>query len=251
MRIPTLRPEVLTIQVLNGYCQSVEPTVAITGHTIGFPVHQEGFFGEAGFRVDGTIEKGTVEGSVFWVLHGTQLRIQELRVQISFPDGDVTNPDYKSAVPFKALRKALSDSLFANDGQLLSTPALLHSHAAQPSTEKEAGFLREQAERAARVARTITISRPKRGPGAKNDEHWWWVAHNYDVGGRTTGAPILYLVEQFEAEEMDLTYEQVKGQVEQATRAGFITRPSGKGYTDRELTQKFYDLIAKREGEEE
>ena len=229
----------------------MEPTVTITGHTVGLPVFEGAFIGEAKFRITGTVQEGKVEGSVFWVLHGTQLRIQKLSVEIEIPDGDVTNPDYKSAVPFKKLRQALSDSLFAEDGRLLSTPALLQSHGAKPSSQREALFLKEQSERAARVARTLTVARPKRGRGAKNDDHWWWVAHNYDVGKRTTGTPILYLVEQFNAEEMPLSYHQVKGQVEQATRAGFIGRPSGKGHTDRELTQKFYDYAAQREKEEE
>lgn len=226
----------------------MEPTVEITGHALSNLVLSDAFAGEAKFRVKGTVD-GRVEGSVFWVLEGTQLRIQGLSVEIEIPEG-VTNPDYKSAVPFRKLRQALGESLFSEDGRLLSTAALLRHIGAKASSEEEATFLKEQAERAARVAQTVTVARPKRGPGAKNDEHWWWVAHNYDVGARTTGAPIKYLVAAFKAEDMALGYNEVKGQVEQATRAGFIGRPSGKGHMDRKLTQKFYDYIEKRKKEE-
>ena len=228
----------------------MEPKVTIEGHIQG-KTYKDAFNGKAKFKVEGVLEGGEVVGEMLWVLQGTQLRIQAIQVLVEIQDGNITSTDYKTAIPFKKLRHALTESLFSNDGRLLNVAALHSDLGAKPSSEEEALWLKEEAERAKEAAK-LHPARPKRGPGAKNDEHWAWVASRYEYFSRAGGAPIKRLVQELvEKEEMDLTYEQMKGQVEQATRREFLTRPSGKGHTDRQLGPAYLKYMDQRRKEEE
>jgi hypothetical protein len=128
-------------------------------------------------------------------------------------------------IPLGEVRAYLRQT-FVEHSYLMSFSALLDHHGARPSSDQERVFIKEQARRAQRASDVLKASKPRRGPGANNDEHWASIAELYLYCVRVYGQKAIegMLAELENREELFWSRSTVKTYARRARELGWLTK---------------------------
>lgn len=164
------------------------------------------------------------------------------------PTGDDILSSLWKRFPLGEIRRYLRRS-FVDNPSFASAGAMRRDYGGTAASNKERQWLDEQKRRADKAADVLRTSKPKRGPGRKNDEHWRAITDVYMEEARIGGAPSLYqrMADRINKDEgMDYDDKTMKWMVERARDYDWLTRPGhgkvggkkGTRYIEWEKEQK-------------
>ena len=108
------------------------------------------------------------------------------KIALKSTGGDIPSTLWKK-FPLGDIRRYLRESL-VDDPSLSSAGAILHDYGPPAASDEERRWHKEQKRRAEEAAEVLRTSKPQRGPGRKNDEHWRAITDVYldsvRIGGR-------------------------------------------------------------------